>query len=136
MSDMKEVETKTIMLYKRIADLTFGHCKETCRNLGSCCSPEYCYLTIEIARDEWGTELTRTEHPTLPLLSLTGECTAPPHMRPFCSLHSCDIANIGHFRNDIPLTNKYFKLRRGIERLEYDRFMEKNRDTITDTPDA
>lgn len=136
MSSMRAVETKMVTLYRRIADLTLGHCKQTCRNIGSCCSPEYCYLTIEIARDEWGTELPKTEHPTLPLLSLTGECTAPPHMRPLCSLHSCDIANLGHFRSDVALTDKYFRLRREIDRLEFVRFEEKNSDKIADSQEA
>jgi hypothetical protein len=43
MSSMRAVETKMVTLYRRIADLTLGHCKQTCRNIGSCCSPEYCY---------------------------------------------------------------------------------------------
>jgi len=117
----EESDSKLVGSYERMADLTLAHCKTSCRSLGSCCSPEYCAMAIEIARDEWGMELKTTNHPTLPLLDATGRCTAPPHVRPLCTVHSCDISALGFFRSDVSLTRRYFVLRQQIETGELQR---------------
>lgn len=40
-------------------------------------------------------QLPRTNHPTLPLMGRDG-CTAPPHLRPMCTMHTCDIQAMGY----------------------------------------
>lgn len=104
--------------YAEIADLTLNHCKQTCPSLGSCCTSEYCEIAISFAKDIWDVELPTTDHPTLPLLGPDGKCTAAPHLRPMCALHSCDIASIGFFRGDKSRTKKYFRIRASIHRGE------------------
>lgn len=111
-------------LYSDIADLTLGYCKTRCIRMGSCCSAEYCALSIEYAKTEFGVDLKSTGN-SLPLLDNTGKCTAPPHLRPMCSVHQCDIAGVGFFKDDPgqTLTQKYFKLRSSIDRIECERFL-------------
>lgn len=47
-------------------------------------------------------------------------CIAPPHLRPLCTLHTCDMSGLG-FKRDDPLgewTDKYFELRNEIDEFE------------------
>lgn len=109
---------KVIKLYQEIADLTFEHCSRTCRNLGSCCSAEYCVMAMQTAEQSFGLTLTPGKHPTLPMIGEDGKCMAPPHTRQLCSLHSCDIAGMGFFKGDRKLTNKYFALRNEVGEVQ------------------
>jgi len=109
-----------IQLYQQMADLTAPECKNTCRVPHSCCSPEYCDLAIHIAKKNYDLDLPKTDHPKLPLMGPTG-CTAPPHTRPLCALHTCDISNLGFKREDIDWTLTYFDLREKIVALEYEK---------------
>lgn len=74
-------------------------------------------MTIQHARKRWGIELKPTGHPTLPLMGING-CTALPHLRPVCSLHTCAINSLGCEPGDPEMTTKYFELREEIETLE------------------
>lgn len=111
---------KTIRLFQQMADLTAPECASACRAPHACCSPEYCLMAEVIASDD-GVTLAHTDHPTLPFMSPTG-CLVPPHYRPLCTLHTCDINNLGFKRGDPAWTAKYFKLRAQIEKHshEYD----------------
>lgn len=111
-----KIRKKLIKLYKEMADLTLPECRQ-CRVPLSCCSSEYCQQTIEIARQEWGVSLPVTNHSKLPLMGPQG-CTAEPHLRPQCTLHTCDINSLGMKKGDLDWTEKYFKLREEIEELE------------------
>jgi hypothetical protein len=79
-----------------------------------------------------GITLPKTEHPRLPFMGVeivssgfpalskmeeTG-CTVPPHLRPLCTMHTCDINSCGFKPSDPRWTKEYFKLRVIIERLE------------------
>lgn len=110
-------------LYSDIADLTLGYCNNHCIRMGSCCSTEYCLLSIDYAKTDFGIELKHTGD-DLPLLDDTGKCTAPPYLRPMCSVHQCDIAGPGFFKEDPSraLTERYFKLRLEIDNLECKRY--------------
>jgi hypothetical protein len=79
----------------------------------------YCGCAEDYARDEWGVDLTplKTDHPTLPFMSETG-CVVSPHLRPLCTLHTCDMNGLGFKKNDFEWTDKYFKLREQIDELE------------------
>jgi hypothetical protein len=112
-----------IKLWQEMSDLTQPECAKSCKIPQSCCSPEYCEAAIEFAQENYNVTLPRTAHPRLPLMSPTG-CTAAPHFRPSCTLHTCDIAAFGHKFNrqthlaDLEWTRKYFKLRDQIGALE------------------
>lgn len=70
------------------------------------------------AEKEWGVRLTPTDHPTIPFLG-PGGCVVPPHLRPLCTLHTCEISSIGVKRGDPVWTEKYFDLRNEINDLEF-----------------
>lgn len=109
-------------LYQRMYDLTEPECRQ-CRAPQSCCDSTACEMAIEYAKEEWGVELERTDHPTLPLMGPTG-CTAAPHLRPLCTLHVCSIMGFGYKPNDEEWTNRYFELRERIEIGEMERWAE------------
>lgn len=98
-------------LYQLMHEHTLAECKK-CRVPLSCCSPEYCEMAIDIAKEE-GVELARTDHPRLPLMGKDG-CTAAPHFRPLCTLHTCRINNLGTSGNQ-EWDDRYFELREQIE---------------------
>lgn len=113
---------KLIALYQQMYEMTEPECRLSCRCPQSCCSPEYCEITIEYAKERWGVDLTRGTHPKLPLMGEIG-CLAAPHLRPICTLHTCDINSLG-FKKGVGKeagnwTKRYFKLRSKIEELEW-----------------
>lgn len=114
-----------IKLYKDMADHTLPECKHSCRVPLSCCSPEYCEFTMDFASKR-GVELSPTGNPRLPLMGPSG-CIAPPHLRPMCTFHTCDILAVGYKKppdDGSPgleahqWTMKYFDLRSEIEKGE------------------
>lgn len=70
-------------------------------------------MAIEYARDEWGETLKTTDHPRLPLMGPAG-CTAAPHLRPLCTLHTCQMNGFGTSGRP-EWDGQYFKLREEIE---------------------
>lgn len=99
-----------------MSDLTAPECEKNCKLPHTCCSIEYCLITIDHAKKEWGVDLETTGNEKLPLMGPTG-CTAAPHLRPICTVHTCDINNLGFKRGDPAWTEQYFKLRGKIEEL-------------------
>lgn len=101
-----------------MADLTLSECK-SCQHPYSCCSPEYCEFSIGFAHDR-GVELQRTGHPRLPMMGPAG-CVVPPHLRPMCTMHTCDVNAVGFKKpgnNPIEAeawTKAYFDMRSEIE---------------------
>lgn len=126
-------DKKLIRLYRKIADLTMDVCKKSCTRLGSCCSIEYCEMAIEIAKDDWGLELQRTENDKLPLLGPDGNCIAPPHVRPLCSRHQCDMNGLGFFKDDMPRTLRYFSLCEQADALDWAMFDKRIKADIIDS---
>ncbi len=109
-------------LLRKMADLTAPKCAGTggvgsCNPPHSCCSPEYCEMTLGYAKESWGVELQRTEHPRLPLMGPLG-CIAEPHLRPLCTLHLCKINGLG-CTGDKKFDKAYFKLRDEINTALY-----------------
>lgn len=117
---MKEtlIRTKLIELYQAMYKLTEPECSCSCKVPRSCCSPEYCEMTISHAKERWGVELVKTDHPRLALMGPEG-CTAAPHFRPLCTLHTCDISSLGFKPGDRDWDRKYWFLRDQINELEY-----------------
>jgi len=112
-------EEHLVKLYRSLYDLTNPECGK-CRLPHSCCSGEYCEATIEYAKESWNTILERTDHPKLPLMGPNG-CIAAPHLRPSCTMHTCQVNGFGFKPDDPKWTNKYFSIREEIEGLEYKR---------------
>ncbi len=124
----QDKQQKLIQLYSAMSELTQPECKNSCTIPYSCCSSEYCESTIGFAKEVWNVTLEPTNHPELPLMGESG-CIATPHLRPMCTLHTCDINGIGFKRNDLNLkwTNKYFTIREEIQELEFERISSDDR---------
>lgn len=116
------MNTTIVRLYKELADVTTKHCIKTCARMGACCSKEYCDIAIGCALDIYGMELQVTGNLKLPLLNEDGTCSAPPHVRPMCTAHQCDIAGVAILKGEPEETKKYFSLRNEIDILEIERF--------------
>jgi len=112
------MRVKLVELYQAMYSLTEPECACECKIPRSCCSPEYCEMTISHAKERWGVELVRTAHARLPLMGDKG-CVAAPHLRPMCTLHTCTINSLGFKPNDPEWNDKYFDLRGQIDALEY-----------------
>ena len=110
-------DTKLVTLYKRMGDHTAPECAHSCRLPRSCCSPEYCDMTIEHAKERWGVTLEHTGHARLPLMGPTG-CVAEPHLRPMCTMHTCAVNSLGFKPDDQKWNVKYWELRDAIDREE------------------
>lgn len=111
-----------VPLYAQMAALTVPECEKTCRAKFSCCSQEYCEAAITHAKENWGVILIPVNGKSitgkpLPLMGQDG-CTAPPHLRPLCTLHTCEINSLGCKKGDPNWTRKYFTLRSKIEAAE------------------
>jgi hypothetical protein len=114
---------RLVSLYSKMSVLTSPECAKACRSPHSCCSPEYCELAIQWAKEKWGIDLERVNGRSirgecLPLLGASG-CTCAPHLRPICTIHTCQINSLGFKPGDEKWTKKYFDLRENIEALEW-----------------
>jgi hypothetical protein len=75
-------------------------------------------MAEEFAAEGWttNTKPLRTGHARLPYMGPTG-CVLDPHLRPWCTLHTCDIHAKGIGPNE-EWTKRYFELRNQIEEIE------------------
>lgn len=109
--------TDLAVLYAELHRLTESECASCpIQEPYSCCRLEYCALAILYAAKQ-GIDLPTTGHPTLPLMDVDG-CSVPPHLRPLCTLHTCEVALYGEKRGDPEWTRRYRELRSELERLE------------------
>jgi hypothetical protein len=105
---------------KEMAALTEPECSgKSCRVPHSCCAREHCEAAERFAKEEFGIELQKTDHPTLPYMGKKG-CTVEPHLRIICTVHVCCIANIGTHPTDKSFDRKYYKLREKLDSLLYE----------------
>lgn len=116
---MNDFNKELIELYEKMYQHTFLVCKGKCKLPLSCCSPEYCAVAYDCAKDEWDTELKLTNHKTLPLMGIDG-CIASPHFRPMCTIHVCEINGMG-FTKDKKWDDIYFDLRERINELQVEK---------------
>lgn len=98
------VENLFLEMYK----LTESECGK-CRVPYSCCSAEYCQMAKEYAKDVYKTEPPQVRDEGLLYLSENG-CILEPHLRPLCTLHTCQINSVGSSGN-LEWDEKYFELR-------------------------
>ena len=71
-------------------ELTEPECRTSCACPQSCCSPEYCDMTKQWAKEQWDGEIEPTGHDRLPFMGPKG-CIVAPHLRPMCTMHTCDV---------------------------------------------
>lgn len=130
----KELETsykeQLKILYKELYDLTNPLCKK-CRAPQSCCSREYCDLVMIRVEELWQEDFSDVGkqyifNQNIPFMREDG-CILPPHLRPMCTLHHCDINSVGFFNPKLDSdseikTKKYFELREKIDELETELF--------------
>ena len=74
-------------------------------------------VLIEYAKTDWDVVLEPTGN-ELPLMGPTG-CIAAPHLRPFCTLHTCQINGAGTSGNQ-EWDQKYFDLRERIDEFMWE----------------
>ena len=115
-----ELRTAISRGYREMSELTKVKCGgDKCPGVGNrayrCCDRMHCQMTIDHAYKDWGIRLPTTGH-QLPLMGPTG-CTALPHLRPWCTLHQCQIQETGCTK-DRAWDAKYFRLRNKLIRLE------------------
>ena len=113
------IDNQLVVLFQKMYEMTNPECK-SCRVPLSCCDALYCQCAEAYAHEEWGVDLNplKTDHQTIPFLGKDG-CVVPPHLRPLCTLHTCDINNLGIKSGDPKWTEKYFELREQIDDLDY-----------------
>jgi len=105
-------------LFAEMAALTWEKCKVDCRTpTPSCCSPEYCDMALEYAKEN-GIELEKPEGSNL-LIGPNG-CLAEPWLRPLCSFHICERS-----LSDSTFYKNYFELRERIDTLTAEEFFSK-----------
>lgn len=102
-------------LYQKLYELTNPVCSTKCFLPRTCCSPEYCDLAILWARAKWQETLVPTGHPRLPMMGPSG-CIAPPHTRPMCTAHICEMTL---YRQGQDYWNEYWKIRMDIDEIEW-----------------
>ena len=109
---MDRTVNREIALFAEMAELTKDQCA-SCRVPFLCCTEGQCEVTIAYAKETWGVDLEPTGHPRLQLLGEKG-CIAAPHLRPLCTIHTCQIAS-SECGPTSEWTDRYFALRREIE---------------------
>lgn len=98
----------TNALWNEMYEMTNKECGK-CRAPYSCCSPEYCEQADDYSQ-EHGVILQRTGHLKLPFMGPNG-CIVPPHLRPTCTVYTCDIASLGFHKSDPDKIDRYWELR-------------------------
>jgi len=83
-----EISEELVASFKDLADLTAPKCAG-CRVPFGCCSKEQCEDTKAFAQEQFGVTLEETGG-ALPFLGDHG-CVVPPHLRPLCSVHVCEM---------------------------------------------
>lgn len=104
---------RLIKLFKTMSELTAPECAKTCNVPHSCCSSEYCDMAQDFINRE-GADVQIQDHPILKYMGPNG-CVVPPHLRPLCTLHTCEINSIGFKAGDEEFTEEYFRVRGLIE---------------------
>jgi len=120
---IKQESPEIIAAWQKIADHTsqkcgLPHCKLIAKlRPNRCCDKMYCQMAAEYAKDRYGIDLPKTDHPDLLFMGEKG-CTVAPYLRPMCSLHQCGICSMGVLKGNPAWTSEYFRLREEIDILE------------------
>jgi hypothetical protein len=115
------LEGQLVYAYREMSEHTKRECSDVCVVPRSCCTPAACDDAIDHAAQRYDIELKPTGHPKLPLMGPNG-CIADPHLRPICTVHTCEINGKG-FKSGPDgeaWTTRYFELRERIDDLEFE----------------
>jgi hypothetical protein len=112
------VNERRIQLFREMSELTAPECAKNCKLPHTCCDEMYCDMTQEYALEQ-GVKLEPTgHHPTLKFMGPDG-CIVEPHLRPWCTLHTCAINNLGFKPGDPEWTARDFKIRNEIDDIDF-----------------
>lgn len=128
---MTEIEDKHKAAYDAMYEHTKNECGQ-CKIPYSCCDEFACRVTMECAKELYGVELTPLpkedrlgpERKNALFLGKNG-CVVPPHLRPLCTLHTCDINGLGFKPGEKEWTDQYFKLREVCTKADSDLYKER-----------
>ena len=117
----KRVQLK--VLFGQMSDLTAPECnakKCRCATPTLCCDAMYCEMALQFSKDFWNEDISDRMIPDqhLPFMG-PGGCVLEPHLRPLCTLHTCEINAFGFKRGDPAWTKKYHDLRDKIDEVTY-----------------
>ena len=105
------MNAETKALWQQMADMTMERCVKKCKTtLGSCCNEHLCETALEDMKNAG-------ETPPVKARAEDGKCLIPPCYRPLCTLHQCDINNIGFAMDDPEWTERYFELREKLNEV-------------------
>ena len=119
-------------VFQKLADHTKPKCAKCRPEPYSCCDAFYCEMTITFASETFGVTLVPTGHKTLPLMGQDG-CTAAPHLRPQCAMHTCSISTLGFDPADADWTEEYYSIRDDANVALFKHMSEKSVDKETRT---
>ena len=119
-------ETEIEKAYADLAEHTLPVCRSCEPKPYNCCDAEFCENAARFAKEQYGITLRRTKHPKLPFMGKRG-CTVAPHLRPVCTVHTCDIGNLGFYPGEQKWSAKYYRLRARCDRLEAKRMKSASR---------
>lgn len=101
-------------LFQQMYELTNPLCGK-CPVPYSCCDTKYCDIATKYAKDVYNIDLTIFDTGNkVKYLDKEKGCLIPPHLRPMCTLHVCDVNAFGYIRKEPELTDKYYALRNEI----------------------
>ena|SRR6516164_3483613 len=115
-----------------MANHTKDWCGKPCQNTrpDRCCEELFCDMAEEHAKKHWkviaGYSVRYSKG--LTHLKYMGDqgCILPPHLRPSCTLHVCQINTLGILLGQPAWTRKYFELREKIDEMELKRWESSN----------
>ena len=111
---MKKVSKELKAAFTEMAAFTKPKCGVTCANRkpGGCCNTQQCLEVKEIAKEYFGVNLVLEGETFIK----NGSCTVKPWLRPQCTMHTCNIHNMGVEPGETKEWHeKYFELRHKCE---------------------
>jgi len=120
-----EKKSRLIDLYRQMYELTEPECRCSCLLPRSCCAKEHCEMAANVAAEMWDVDTAplRTGN-KIPFMGPDG-CVLEPHLRPHCTVHTCDILSWGCKVRPAPdpeWDKKYWELRNEIDELSWEVF--------------
>lgn len=124
-----DTKEELISLYREMYELTEPECRCSCRLPRSCCAPEHCEFAAAVTKELWDEDINpQRTGSEIPFMGENG-CVLEPHLRPNCTLHTCDINAFGfkmHPALDSEWDKKYWALRERINELTWQMQEEKD----------
>jgi hypothetical protein len=104
-----------LMSLKELFYQLYLHTRDECAHCFppfNCCEKRYCDMATKHAKDIYNLDITNLKvREDIPYLDSKRGCLIEPHLRPICTLHTCEISRYGCKRNDPEWTQRYYELR-------------------------